>query len=85
MNELDAMKKTLRYAGYEVLTRREVMELQAEIVDLRHQTQSAFVDGVFWALEGYPTDDTIADWQAEAKRRWPKRHGPNNDVQPTAV
>lgn len=49
--------------------------LRFEIEQLRRQTQDAFVDGVFWAMEGYPTDDTIEDWRAEAKQRWPRPSG----------
>ncbi len=30
MNELDAMMKTLRYAGYEVMTRRQATELRSK-------------------------------------------------------
>lgn len=31
MGEIEAMIKTLRYAGYEVMTRREAMELEAKL------------------------------------------------------
>lgn len=31
MSEIEAMIKTLRYAGYEVITRREAMELEAKL------------------------------------------------------
>ena len=53
----------------------QLATMRSEIEQLRRQTQDAFVDGVFWAMEGYPTDDTIEDWRAEAKRRWPRPSG----------
>lgn len=47
MSEIEAMIKTLHFAGYEVLTRRQLMELQAENAALR-----AALEAVEWLQVG---------------------------------
>jgi hypothetical protein len=39
MTEIEAMIKTLRYAGYEVMTRRQAMELEARLDRALSQTE----------------------------------------------